>query len=552
MAVSTLPELKQELTPYVIKQELIDETDNTRIGNGAYGVISRVKYCGTPCALKELHAFLLPQQHERDTDNGSQIVEKFCKEIKLLSEIRHPNFVRFIGVCFRKNSPFPVLVMELMHTSVTQCLGQYACDKQKFPLSTKLFILQDVARALVYLHSQNPPIVHRDLTANNVLLTSNMTAKLADLGVAKIIDPNLSQRSTTQCPGTVVYMPPEALQEHPIYGTEIDVYSFGVLGFHIFSGKWPLHHGALKDDKSPLTDPERCHSELIGEGFHLADTFKNCLDGKPSVRLSATNILAKIEGAITFYETKECDFLKAQYCMRHDAVLLEEMNEQIVSQSSVLQSKEQHILELETQKRKNTLETEELKGGNKDLRSTVELLEEKNAKLTQQVEALQKVVASLEETTAETLKTVFDKEFGLPCKQCANLEKKEKDLSDFIILLQEKMTVLSNQIKIKDQEVVSKKKELEIKEELIKSLNEMIKLLEVEADFKRNETIDTVFNTSAKELSKRNTELLETIEKLNKQLVERNDKQKMVQDHYRKIIQDLLIPYKVQYVKVCV
>ena len=550
MALLTLPELKQGLTPYVIKQELLDEKNSTRIGNGAYGVISKVKYCGTPCAFKELHSYLLPQQHEAgDTDNGSQIVEKFCKEIKLLSEIRHPNFVRFIGVCFRENSPFPVLVMELMHNSVAQCLKQYACDKQKFPLSTKLFILQDVARALVYLHSQNPPIVHRDLTANNVLLTSNMTAKLADLGVAKIIYPNLSQRSTTQCPGTVVYMPPEALREHPIYGTEIDVYSFGVLGFHIFSGKWPLHHGAPKDDNSPVTDPERCHADLIGEGFHLADTFKNCLDGNPLIRLSATSILAKIEQAVIFYKTEECDFLEAQYCMRHDRVLIEEMDEQIVSQSNVLKSKEQCILELETHKRKNTLEIEQLKGDNKDLRSNVKLLVEKNTKLAQQVEALQRVVVSLEETTAETLKT---KELDLPCKQCANLEKKEKDLSDFIVLLQEKMTVLSNQIKIKDQEVLNKKTELEIKEEEIKSLNEKVKFLEAEADMKHNKNIDTVFNMSSKELSERNTKLLETIEMLNKQLVERNDKQNMVQDRYRKIIQDLLIPYKVQYVKACV
>ena len=64
-----------------------------------------------------------------------------------------------------------------MHTGVAECLEKYKCDKKKFPLSTKLLILQDVARAVVYLHSQNPPIVHRDLTANNVLLTSNMRAK---------------------------------------------------------------------------------------------------------------------------------------------------------------------------------------------------------------------------------------------------------------------------------------------------------------------------------------------------------------------------------------
>ena len=415
MAESTLPELKLELTPYVIKQELIDETNSERIGNGAYGVITKVKYCGTPCAFKELHSFLLPQhqqQHEAEgIRNVSHIVERFCKEIKLLSEIRHPNFVRFIGVYFRQSSPFPVLVMELMNTSVAECLKLYACDKQKFPLSTKLFILRDVSRALVYLHSQNPPIIHRDLTANNVLLTSNMMAKLADLGVAKIIEPNLSQLSTTQCPGTVVYMPPEALQEHPIYGTEIDVYSFGVLGFHIFSGKWPLYHGAL-------TDPERCHADLIGEGFHLADTFKSCLDGNPSMRLSATNILAKIEETITCYKMEECNFLEAQYCMRHEAVLLEEMNKVTVSQSEKLKSKEQHILELKTHERENMLVTEQLKGDNKDLRSTVKLLEEKNTKLAQQVEALQRVVASMEETMAVTLKSDFVKESGLPCQQC--------------------------------------------------------------------------------------------------------------------------------------
>ena len=68
----------------------------------------------------------------------------------------------------------------------------------------KLFILQDIARALVYLHSREPPILHRDLSANNVLLTSNMKAKLADLGVAKIV--NIDVFKMTQCPGSVVYV----------------------------------------------------------------------------------------------------------------------------------------------------------------------------------------------------------------------------------------------------------------------------------------------------------------------------------------------------------
>ena len=263
------------------------------------------------------------------------------------------------------------------------------------------------------------------------------------------------------------------------------------------------------------------------------------------MRLSAINILAKIEGTITYYKMEECNFLEAQYCMRHDSVLLEEMNIHIALQSNMLESKEQHILELETHERENTLVTEQLNGDNKDLRSTVKLLEEKNTKLAQQVEALRRAVASVEETMTETLKSGFVKESDLPCKQCAIQEKQKKDLSDFIALLEEK-------ISIKDQEVVNKKTEVELKEEEIRRLNEEIKLLKVEADFKHNKNIDTVFHTSSKELSERNNKLPETIEMLNKQLVERNDKQKMVQDRYRNIIQDLLIPYKVQYLKVCV
>ena len=69
MARSTLQELKQELTPYMIQQQLIDETDE-RIGNGAYGVISKAKYCETPCALKELYSFLLPQHEAGDEANS--------------------------------------------------------------------------------------------------------------------------------------------------------------------------------------------------------------------------------------------------------------------------------------------------------------------------------------------------------------------------------------------------------------------------------------------------------------------------------------------------
>ena len=78
----------------------------------------------------------------------------------------------------------------------------------------KLSMLLDVSRGLWYLHTHHPPIVHRDLSPNNILLTSQFVAKISDLGVAKVIQAD-SENIMTRAPGTVDFMPPEALLWRP-------------------------------------------------------------------------------------------------------------------------------------------------------------------------------------------------------------------------------------------------------------------------------------------------------------------------------------------------
>ena len=87
-------------------------------------------------------------------------------------------------------------------------------------------ILHDVAEGLSYLHSRNPPVIHRDLSPNNILLKHLPllpVAKIADLGVAKVInvDDTKSKQYLTKAPGTVHFMPPEALEDDPQYDTLI-------------------------------------------------------------------------------------------------------------------------------------------------------------------------------------------------------------------------------------------------------------------------------------------------------------------------------------------
>ena len=156
----------------------------------------------------------------------SYTVRTFEQECRLLSQVRHPHIVQFLGVYFQQGVHTPILVMEFLQTNLTSCIEQHRI----LPKEISYSILHDVALGLCYLHSQTPPIIHRDLSSNNVLLASNMTAKISDLGVARILNLTPLQVSRlTQTPGTPAYMPPEVMIANPKYDTSVDEFSYGCL-----------------------------------------------------------------------------------------------------------------------------------------------------------------------------------------------------------------------------------------------------------------------------------------------------------------------------------
>ena len=116
-----------------------------------------------------------------------------------------------------------VLLMELMDESLTHFLETSA---NPIPYGVLINICLDVARALSFLHSDT--IIHRDLSSNNILLEGTYTAKLTDSGLAKFSNIRMPNVSNTKCPGTQVYMPPEACRTPVVYTTRGDVFSFGV------------------------------------------------------------------------------------------------------------------------------------------------------------------------------------------------------------------------------------------------------------------------------------------------------------------------------------
>ena len=191
-----------------------------QLGAGSYGSVEELEVSGVACAGKKIHEILI-EQGNIDTDN---IVSRYVDECQLMSDLRHPHLVQFLGVCFLPNSTLPVLVMERLLTSLDELLEH----NHDISLSLKRSILADVARGLIYLHSHSPPVIHRDLSARNVLLNSDMVAKITDLGNARIVNfqPGQLARTLSRIPGTMVYMPPEAFEATSKYGPGLDSFSF--------------------------------------------------------------------------------------------------------------------------------------------------------------------------------------------------------------------------------------------------------------------------------------------------------------------------------------
>ena len=269
------------------------------LGHGSYATVLELEYMGLKCAGKKIHNELLKQG---PGETIQYTVHRFEEECRLLSQVRHPNVVQFLGVHFQKGVQTPILVMEFLPTNLTSCIEQYGV----LPKEISYSILHDVALGLHYLHSQTPPIIHRDLSSNNVLLTPNMTAKISDLGVARILNLTPLQVSRmTQTPGTPAYMPPEVMTANPKYDTSIDVFSYGILMIHIFSGRWPEPQvGAVSTQKSnrliPVSEAERrkVFFETIGNDNPLLNLIHKCIANHSKQRPNTTDIVKRLSDVV--------------------------------------------------------------------------------------------------------------------------------------------------------------------------------------------------------------------------------------------------------------
>ena len=296
---------QQKRIGFEIVQLFKDET----LGIGSYGKVCRAKCDDLLCAAKLIHETLFDPTAQllMPPQSGGEHrlpMRRFEKECEFLSTIRHPNIIQYLGICQDPDTGLPALLMELMDDSLTHFLES---SPQPIPYHIQVNICHDITLALSFLHSNG--IIHRDLSSNNVLLIGNVRAKVTDFGMARLGDqnPRATQLTFTMCPGTDVYMPPEAVKDKPVYTEKIDCFSFGVIAVQIITRRFPNPGDRRKEIQLnqpglppivevPVPELERRqnHIDEIDPNHPLKQVALDCLKGRDTERPSAQQLCERV------------------------------------------------------------------------------------------------------------------------------------------------------------------------------------------------------------------------------------------------------------------
>ncbi|XP_019645394.1 PREDICTED: serine/threonine-protein kinase stk11-like [Branchiostoma belcheri] len=245
------------------------------LGEGSYGKVKEMLDSENLCrrAVK-----ILKKKKLRKIPNGEQNVKR---EIQLLRKLRHKNIINLVDVLYNEEKQKMYLVMEYCVGGLQEMLE--SAPGKKFPIWQAHGYFCQLLEGLCYLHSQG--IIHKDIKPGNLLLATDGTLKITDLGVAEQLDLYTPGDVCRTSQGSPAFQPPEiALGLETFLGFKVDIWSAGVTLYNMTTGKYPFEGDNIYKlfeniGRGEYTIPEEC-------GPLLSDLLRGMLQHEPEQRFT--------------------------------------------------------------------------------------------------------------------------------------------------------------------------------------------------------------------------------------------------------------------------
>ncbi|KAE9620955.1 putative dual-specificity kinase TKL-Pl-4 family [Lupinus albus] len=242
-----------------------------KIASGSFSDVYKGTYCNQDVAIKVL----------KNGNLNENTQTEFSREVYILSKIQHKNVIELIGACTKPSNLY--IVTEYM--SGGSMYDFLHIQKAVLTLSSLLKVAIDISEGLYCLHQNG--IIHRDLKAANLLMDEKGVVKIADFGVARLLDPTGIMTAET---GTYRWMAPEVI-EHKPYSHKADIFSFGIILWELLTRKLPYEHlsplqaavGVVHKGLRPEI-PRDTHPKLV-------ELLHQCWQQDPSLRPDFSEIL---------------------------------------------------------------------------------------------------------------------------------------------------------------------------------------------------------------------------------------------------------------------
>lgn len=254
-------------------------TIEDKIGEGGMGIVYKAlqKSMERTVALK----VLAPKFSARP-----RFVEQFIREARAAGALNHPNIIQVHDVASENGIHYFSMEFISGPTSMNMLSSQ-----GPLPGLVALEIVRQTAKALAYAHDHR--IIHRDIKPDNIMVTNNLTVKLADLGISKTFDEAEEDHNQRRIVGTPHYMAPEATLGQRI-DHRVDIYSLGATAYHLLSGRTPFHGASASEvlKAHVKEEPRRLNDVVSDIDPAVANYVRTLMAKDPSQRPSSAEQIA--------------------------------------------------------------------------------------------------------------------------------------------------------------------------------------------------------------------------------------------------------------------